>query len=272
MWELDHEEGWALKNWWVLELWSWRRLLSVPWVARRSNQLILKEINPEYSSEGLMLKPQYFGHLIWRANLLEKTLMLGKIEGRRTRGWQRMRCLDGIILSGHEFGQTPGVSEEQGSLVYHSPWGHKVSDTTEWLNNKIGITNMYFKLFPTYSIFLPCVYFIDYHKLKYSWLLTHGAIMWFLENQEGPENHGARSLNIETIFSTILQHAKLFLWFTNSHSVCFSVFQYELLTVSLGFCKVVICFQLVVIFQKCHFLSCIQLVNFKNTFIAIKQG
>ena len=57
--------------------------------------------------------------------------MLGKIEGRRTRGWQRMRCLDGIILSGHEFGQTPGVSEEQGSLVYHSPWGHKVSDTTE---------------------------------------------------------------------------------------------------------------------------------------------
>ena len=77
-------------------LWYWRRLLRVPWTARRSNQLILKEISPEYSLEGLMLKPQYFGHLMWRANSLEKTLMLGKTEGRRRRGWQRMRWLDGI--------------------------------------------------------------------------------------------------------------------------------------------------------------------------------
>ena len=79
----------------AFELWYWRRLLRVPWTAR-SNQSVLKEINPEYSLEGLMLKLQYFGHLMWRANSLEKTLMLGNIEGRRRRGQQRMRCLDGI--------------------------------------------------------------------------------------------------------------------------------------------------------------------------------
>ena len=82
----------------AFELWCWRRLLRVPWTARRSNRSILKEISPEYSLEGLMLKLkfQYFGHLMQRANSLEKTLMLGKIEGRRRRGRQRMRGLDGI--------------------------------------------------------------------------------------------------------------------------------------------------------------------------------
>ena len=81
----------------AFELWSWRRLLRVPWTARRSNHSILKEIGPEYSLEGLMLKLklQYFGHLMRRTDLFEKTLMLGKIEGGRRRG-QRMRCLDGI--------------------------------------------------------------------------------------------------------------------------------------------------------------------------------
>ena len=85
----------------AFELWCWRRLLRVPWSAGKSNQLILKEINPEYSLEGLMLKLklQYFGHLMRRANSLEKTLMLGKIEGRRRRGQQRMRWLDGITDS-----------------------------------------------------------------------------------------------------------------------------------------------------------------------------
>ena len=83
------------------ELWCWRRLLRVSWTARRSNQSILKEISPEYSLEGLMLKLklQYLGHLMQRANSLEKTLMLGKIEGRRRRGRQRMRWLDGITDS-----------------------------------------------------------------------------------------------------------------------------------------------------------------------------
>ena len=85
----------------AFELWCWRRLLRVPWAARRSNQSILKEISPGCSLEGLMLKLklQYFGHLMWRADSFEKTLMLGKIEGRRRRGWQRMRWLDGITNS-----------------------------------------------------------------------------------------------------------------------------------------------------------------------------
>ena len=83
----------------AFELWCWRRLLTVPWTARRSNQSILKEINPEYSLEGLMLKLQYFGYLMQGADSLEKALMLGKIEGGRRRGQQRMRWLDGIIDS-----------------------------------------------------------------------------------------------------------------------------------------------------------------------------
>ena len=82
----------------AFELWCWRKLLRVFWTARRSNQSILKEISPKYFLEGLMLKLklQYFGHLMWRAASFEKTLMLGKIEGRRRRGWQRMRWFDGI--------------------------------------------------------------------------------------------------------------------------------------------------------------------------------
>ena len=85
----------------AFELWCWRRLLRVPWTAGRSSQSILKEISPGCSLEGLMLrlKLQYFGHLMWRASSFEKTLMLGKIEGRRRRGWQRMRWLDGITDS-----------------------------------------------------------------------------------------------------------------------------------------------------------------------------
>ena len=95
MLELDHKEG-ECERIDTYELWCWRRLLRVPWTTRRSNQSILKEINPEYSLEGLMLKLQYFGHLMWRADSLEKILVLGKIEGRRRRGRWRMRCLDGI--------------------------------------------------------------------------------------------------------------------------------------------------------------------------------
>ena len=96
MWELDHKAGLA-PNIDAFQLWCWK-LLRVPWTARRSNQSITKEISPDYSLEGLMLKLklQYFGHLIWRTDSLEKTLMVGKIEGRRRRGRQRMRCLDGI--------------------------------------------------------------------------------------------------------------------------------------------------------------------------------
>jgi len=94
-WTIKKAEHWRIA---ALVLWCWRRLLRVPWTARRSNQSILKEISPEYSSEGLMLKLklQYFGHLMQRTDSFKKTLMLGKIEGRRRRGQQRMRRLDGI--------------------------------------------------------------------------------------------------------------------------------------------------------------------------------
>ena len=101
-WTIKKAENWRID---VLQLWCWRRLLRVPWTARRSNQPILKEMNPRYSLEGLMLKlklkHQYFHHLWQRANSLEKTLMLGKIEGRKTRGWQKMRWLDCITDSMH---------------------------------------------------------------------------------------------------------------------------------------------------------------------------
>ena len=97
-WAIKKAEGWRFG---ALELWCWRRLLRVPWTARRSKQSILKEISPEYSLEGLMLKLklQYFGHLMGRVDSLEKTLILGGIEGRRRRGQQRMRWIDGITDS-----------------------------------------------------------------------------------------------------------------------------------------------------------------------------
>ena len=97
-WTTKKAEQWRID---VFELWYWRRLLRVPWTAKRFNQFILKQISPEYSLEGLMLKLklQYFGHLMWRTDSLEKTLMLGKIEGRRRKGWQKMRWLDDITYS-----------------------------------------------------------------------------------------------------------------------------------------------------------------------------
>ena len=100
MWELDHKEDWEPKNWcfWTV---VWEKTFRVPWTARRWSQWILKEITPEYSLEGLMMKLKlwHFGHLMWRADLSEKTLIVGKIEGKRRRRWQRMRWLDGITDS-----------------------------------------------------------------------------------------------------------------------------------------------------------------------------
>ena len=119
----------------AFELWCWRRLLRIHWTAKRSNQSILKEINPEYSLEWLMLKwkLQYFGHWMQRANPLENILMMGKIEGRRGREWQRMRWFH--WLNGHEFERALGDNGGQESLVCCSPWGPKESDTTWQLNN-----------------------------------------------------------------------------------------------------------------------------------------
>ena len=130
MWELDYKESWVPKNscLWTVVL---EKTLESP--------LDCKEIQPVHPKGNqswifigrmmLKLKLQNFGHLMWRTDSLEKTLMLGKIEGRRRRGWQRMRWLDG-----HEFEQAPGVGDGQGSLACCSPWGHKELDTTQRLN------------------------------------------------------------------------------------------------------------------------------------------
>ena len=121
----------------AFELWCWRRLLRVPWTAKRSNQSILKEISPVCSLEGLMLKLklQYFDHLMWTTDSFGKPMMLGKTEGTRRKGQQRMRWLDGITGSmDMSLGKLWGVGNGQGGLVCCSPWVHKESDTTEQLN------------------------------------------------------------------------------------------------------------------------------------------
>ena len=174
IWTLDHikkAESWRTD---AFELWCWRRLLRVPWTAQGLNQSILKKSSPEYSLEGLMLKLklQYFGHLIWRTDSLEKSLMLGKSEGRRRRGWQRTRWLDGFTDSMYM-----SLSKIQELLMDREACSAPVDRVT-----KIPKQHYTFETVFLYSWFIGCFYhktiqnFVNFlHKLSWScFFLSHG--------------------------------------------------------------------------------------------------
>ena len=186
MWELDCEESWALKNWCIWTV-VWRRLLRVPWTARRSNQSILKDINPGISLEGMMLnlKLQYFGHVMWRIDSLEKTLMLGEIGSRRRRGRPRMRYLDGIMDS-----MDVSLSELRGMVMDREAWfaaihGVEKSRTRlrDWTEVKwTELNSTYIALFSPASSPWQAVFYMDHFlKLCFWYLIVHvQKYNWYL--------------------------------------------------------------------------------------------
>ena len=165
------------------ELWCWRRLLRVPWTARRSNQSILKKTSPKYSLEELMLKLklQYFGHLMWRADLLEKTLMLGKTEARRRRGWQKSRWLDGITYS-MDRNLSKLLEMVKDREAWHSAI-HGVAKSRTQLSNWTTMPNMHMKYSKT-MINLTHNYYV---VILYTW--TKPIFFW---NQRGKEETNAQ--------------------------------------------------------------------------------
>ena len=195
-WTMNKAECWRID---ACELWCWKRLLRVPRTASRSNQSILKENSPEYSFEGLMLKLklQYFGYLMRRTDSFEKTLMLGKTEGRKRRGQRRMRWLDGITDSMDMRLQAPGVGDEQGCLSCCSPWGLKGSEATGWLNRTVE------SLFPIVQWKscnqIPLVFKVKFSGDSQSFAGSPGWEAW----------HKAQSLSNSVRHSLILLYSSL---------------------------------------------------------------
>ena len=166
MWELDYKEtqSWRID---AFDLWCWRRLLRVPWTARRSNQSILKEISPEYSLEGLMLKLklQYFGHLMRRADSFEKTLMLGKMEGSWRRWWQRMRWFMASQTQWTWVWVNSGSWWRTGRPGCCSPWCHK-----EWdiLSNWTEVNWLHYTILSLCSLWMA--YFSQFLCIIFLWI------------------------------------------------------------------------------------------------------
>ena len=173
-WTIKKAECWGID---AFELWCWRRLLRVPWTARRSHQSILKEINPEYSLERLMLKltVQYFSHLLRTADSLEKTLMLGKTEGRR-RGWQKMRWLDGITDSMNITWANSRRWWGAGKPCMLQSMGSQRVGPTWWLNNSFFTFSSMIGYYKIFSIFSYCailyVFCQDILSPEYKWRIT----------------------------------------------------------------------------------------------------